>query len=46
MVMHGGDKEWFAAGYRFTGTTAQGQPLDVTINVTLPAQTLRTRFKW
>ena len=32
--------------FRFTGTTAQGQPLDVSINVTLPAQTLRTRFKW
>lgn len=32
--------------FRFTGTTAQGQPVDVPIAVTLPAQTLRTRFKW
>jgi hypothetical protein len=32
--------------FRFTGTTAQGQPLDVPIAVTLPAQTLRTRFTW
>jgi hypothetical protein len=32
--------------FRFTGRTAQGQEVDVPISVTLPAQTLRTRFTW
>jgi hypothetical protein len=32
--------------FHFTGATAQGQPIDVPISVTLPAQTLRTRFPW
>ena len=32
--------------FHFTGATAQGQPVDVPISVTLPAQTLRTRFNW
>jgi hypothetical protein len=32
--------------FHFTGATAQGQPIDVPISVTLPAQTLRTRFQW
>jgi hypothetical protein len=32
--------------FQFTGTTARSQPLDVPIAVTLPAQTLRTRFTW
>jgi hypothetical protein len=31
--------------FRFTGTTAQGERLDVPITVTLPPQTLRTRFQ-
>jgi len=32
--------------FHFTGTTAQGQPVDVPVAVTLPAQTLRVRFTW
>ena len=32
--------------FHFTGTTGRGQPVDVPITVTLPAQTLRTRFRW
>ena len=32
--------------FRFTGSTAQDQRVDVPISVTLPAQTLRTRFQW
>jgi hypothetical protein len=26
MVMHGGDKEWFAAGYRFERGESEQQP--------------------
>ena len=32
--------------FHFMGTTAQGQQLDVPIDVTLPPQTLRVRFTW
>ncbi len=32
--------------FRFTGATAQGERVDVPIAVTLPPQTLRTRFQW
>ena len=32
--------------FHFTGSTAQGQAVDVPISLTLPAQTLRTRFTW
>jgi hypothetical protein len=32
--------------FRFTGTAADGESVDVPITVTLPPETLRTRFQW